>query len=139
MGATLVDFTWNGQLPKKKNWALANVPWRHEWVFILDADERITPELAAELGRIVAAPGREGYDVNRRFWFLDAAAALRISSQLEPTFLSASPRPVRTFAGLGDTSSGDNEIHEHVILDGRTGRLGAEMEHLAFPCHRGLG
>ena len=32
--------------PKKKNWALAQVAWRYEWVFILDADERITPALA---------------------------------------------------------------------------------------------
>src|SRR5471032_1901494 len=46
-GATVVDFQWDGRLPKKKNWALANFPWRHEWVFILDADERITPALAA--------------------------------------------------------------------------------------------
>jgi glycosyltransferase involved in cell wall biosynthesis len=42
-GAIVVDFKWDGRFPKKKNWALAQVPWRHEWVFILDADERITP------------------------------------------------------------------------------------------------
>jgi len=33
----------------------------------------------------------------------------------------------------GDTKSGDVEIHEHVIIDGSTGRLRAEMEHYAFP------
>jgi len=35
--------------PKKKNWALDSVPWRHEWVLIVDADEHITPELAREI------------------------------------------------------------------------------------------
>ena len=134
MGATLVDFTWNGQLPKKKNWALANVPWRHDWVFILDADERITPELAAELGRIVAAPDREGYYVNRRFWFLDGwLRHCGYYPSWNLRFFRHRLGRYEQFAGLGDTSSGDNEIHEHVILDGRTGRLGAEMEHLAFP------
>jgi glycosyltransferase involved in cell wall biosynthesis len=28
-----------------QNWALANVPFRHSWVFYIDADERVTPEL----------------------------------------------------------------------------------------------
>ncbi|MDI1319893.1 MAG: glycosyltransferase, partial [bacterium] len=30
-GARVIDFKWNGQFPKKKNWALANVPWKNEW------------------------------------------------------------------------------------------------------------
>ena len=36
-----MDFKWNGEFPKKKNWALANVPWKNEWVFILDAGPSI--------------------------------------------------------------------------------------------------
>jgi hypothetical protein len=32
-----------------------------------------------------------------------------------------------------DTKSGDVEIHEHVLVDGTTGRLRCEMEHYAFP------
>src|SRR6266704_878632 len=42
-GARVVQFVWNGKFPRKKNWALENIPWRHEWVLIIDADERITP------------------------------------------------------------------------------------------------
>ena len=48
-GARIVDFTWNGRWPKKKNWALENIAWRNEWLLILDADERITPALAREI------------------------------------------------------------------------------------------
>jgi hypothetical protein len=32
-----------------------------------------------------------------------------------------------------DTQSGDNEVHEHVIVQGPTGRLRSEMDHYAFP------
>jgi hypothetical protein len=32
-----------------------------------------------------------------------------------------------------DTRSGDNEVHEHVIVQGPTGRLRCEMDHYAFP------
>lgn len=40
-----------------------------EWVFALDADERIGPELAAELARVIAAPQHEAYRVKRRNLF----------------------------------------------------------------------
>lgn len=42
---------------------------QHEWVFALDADERIGPELAAELARVVAAPLHQAYRVKRRNLF----------------------------------------------------------------------
>jgi hypothetical protein len=34
---------------------------------------------------------------------------------------------------VGDTGSGDNEVHEHVVVNGRTSRLHCEMDHYAFP------
>lgn len=40
-----------------QNWGLANIPFRHPWVFYIDADERATPELARSMLAAVAAPG----------------------------------------------------------------------------------
>jgi hypothetical protein len=34
---------------------------------------------------------------------------------------------------VGDTGSGDNEVHEHIVVQGETGRLKSEMDHYAFP------
>ena len=48
-GATVVQFHFNGTYPKKKNWALENLPFRNEWVLIVDADEVVVPELAGEI------------------------------------------------------------------------------------------
>lgn len=49
------------------NWALANVPLAGAWVLALDADQRVTPELAREIGAAVARDdGVCGYYVNRR-------------------------------------------------------------------------
>jgi len=39
---------------------------QNEWVFALDADERIGPELAAELAHVVLAPRHDAYRVKRR-------------------------------------------------------------------------
>ena len=49
LGANVVQFHFNGTYPKKKNWALDNLPFRNEWVLIVDADEVVVPELAAEI------------------------------------------------------------------------------------------
>src|SRR3981081_2595285 len=46
--ARVVQFAFNGIWPKKKNWALENLPFKHEWVFILDADEVLPPSAAEE-------------------------------------------------------------------------------------------
>ncbi|MBL0930394.1 MAG: glycosyltransferase family 2 protein [Alphaproteobacteria bacterium] len=40
----------------QRNWAIANLPLRHEWQLHLDADERLTPELKAEIATLLAAP-----------------------------------------------------------------------------------
>ena len=36
--AHVIDFHWDGRFPKNKNWALENIPWKNDWVLILDAD-----------------------------------------------------------------------------------------------------
>jgi glycosyltransferase involved in cell wall biosynthesis len=52
----------------QRNAAIAIAPT--EWIFALDADERIPPELAAELLRVVTAPRHATYRVRRRNWYL---------------------------------------------------------------------
>src|SRR6266850_2472159 len=53
-GANVVQFHFNGKWPKKKNWALENLPFRNQWVLIVDADEVVVPALAEEIARRTA-------------------------------------------------------------------------------------
>jgi len=41
----------------QRNWAIATLALRHPWQLHLDADERVTPELAAELRALFAGDG----------------------------------------------------------------------------------
>jgi glycosyltransferase involved in cell wall biosynthesis len=43
---------------------------RNEWVLALDSDERVTEELQAELGRVIAAPAHPAYKIRRRNFYL---------------------------------------------------------------------
>lgn len=53
MGAKVVNFTWNRQYPKKKQWCLENLPFQNDWTLYLDADERVTPEAMQELRELI--------------------------------------------------------------------------------------
>ena len=132
-GAEVVQFHWNGEFPRKKNWALANVPWRHEWVLIIDADERITPALEAEIGRAIHRPDVDGYYFNRRFWFL--GGWINHCGYFPSWNLRLFRHRVGRYerAESSGSSSGDNEVHEHVVLEGRAEYLPPPMEHYAYP------
>ena len=133
-GARVVQFVWNGKFPRKKNWALENIPWQNEWILIVDADERLTPELEREIRKAIRRTDVDGFYLNRRFWFLGGWI------NHCGYFPSWNLRLFRHRLGryeqieIGDSLlSGDNEVHEHVLLNGRAEYLAAPMEHYAFP------
>jgi glycosyltransferase involved in cell wall biosynthesis len=132
-GARVVQFHFNGTWPKKKNWALQNLPFRNEWVFVLDADEVLPQEAEQEFAQAIANAGdKAGYWINRRFMFM--GKWLRHSYY--PNWnLRLFRHSLGRYEKLTDaeTQSGDNEVHEHVIVNGPTGRLRSEMDHYAFP------
>jgi glycosyltransferase involved in cell wall biosynthesis len=133
-GAEVVQFHFNGVWPKKKNWGLDNLPFQHEWVFILDADETLPAAAAAEIHNIVTDPHHPvaGYWINRRFMFLDRW----LKHAYYPNWnLRLFKHRLGRYEKLTDanTASGDNEVHEHVVVTGNTGRLKCEMDHYAFP------
>lgn len=132
-GARVIQFDFNGTWPKKKNWALETGLFRHEWVFILDADEVLPPEAEAEFrSAIEASAPVNGYWINRRFMFMGKW----LRHAYYPNWnLRLFKHNLGRYEKLtsADTQSGDNEVHEHVIVQGQTGRLKSEMDHYAFP------
>lgn len=59
----LIDFHWNGQYPKKRQWCLENIATQHEWIFFVDGDEIVTPALASEIAKAVK-------NSNHAAWFV---------------------------------------------------------------------
>jgi glycosyltransferase involved in cell wall biosynthesis len=53
MGAKVVNFTWDGKYPKKKQWCLENLPFANKLVLYVDADEEMSPALAQEIRQSV--------------------------------------------------------------------------------------
>jgi glycosyltransferase involved in cell wall biosynthesis len=132
-GARVVQFEFNGTWPKKKNWALDHLPFRNEWMFILDADEVLPPGAEAEFRTITGTPTCvDGYWINRRFMFMGKWLRHAYYPNWNLRLFKHKLGRYEKLTGA-DTRSGDNEVHEHVIVEGVTGRLQSEMDHYAFP------
>jgi len=70
----------------QRNWALESTGPKHPWILILDADERVPPEMVRELAeRLPGVPAHVGaFRIARRFYFW--GRWLRYSS-LYPTYV----------------------------------------------------
>jgi len=132
-GANVVQFHFNGRWPKKKNWSLENLPFRNEWVLIVDCDERITPELWEEIAAAIQNPNYDGYYLNRKVFFLGKWIRyggkypdwnLRLFKHKKGRYENLNTEEIR--------NTGDNEVHEHVILKGSVGYLKNDMLHIDF-------
>ncbi|MFL9451826.1 MULTISPECIES: glycosyltransferase family 2 protein [Nostocales] len=132
-GANVVQFSFNGRWPKKKNWSLENLPFRNEWVLIVDCDERIPPELWDEIAQAIENPEFNGYYLNRRVYFL--GTWIRHGGKYPDWNLRLFKHKKGRYENLNTEdipNTGDNEVHEHVILDGKVGYLKHDMLHEDF-------
>jgi glycosyltransferase involved in cell wall biosynthesis len=66
-GARVIDSEWRG-FGRQKQFAVEQAA--NDWVLCLDADERVSPELAASLVRELQAPAAQVYRMARRNRFL---------------------------------------------------------------------
>jgi glycosyltransferase involved in cell wall biosynthesis len=132
-GAKVVQFHFNDSWPKKKNWSLENLPFRNEWVLIVDCDERIPPELWQEIAQVIQNPDCNGYYLNRKVFFL--GKWIRHGGKYPDWNLRLFKHKKGRYENLGTEevrNTGDNEVHEHVILSGQVGYLKNDMIHEDF-------
>lgn len=125
-GATVIDTTdWPGFGPQKQR-ALDRATGR--WVFSIDADERVTPGLAASIRAAVArevGSGPDAYEVTRLSRF--AGQWIRHGDWY--------PDRVVRLVRRGRARFSDDRVHERLVVDpgAATGRLDGDLLHETMP------
>ena len=105
---------------KQRNWAQANLPLVYEWVFHVDADERVSPELITSLRQFfVAEQNRQvsGCLVRRRIEFMGRHIR---HGGIYPTYHC---RVFRRDRGQCE----DREYDQHFLVEGASVRLEADL------------
>jgi glycosyltransferase involved in cell wall biosynthesis len=117
-GAGVVYRAWEGFGPQKR-FAVAQAT--HDWVLCLDADERVSPQLAASIKALFerGAPSAPAYALARRNRFLGRWLA---HGEGYPDWI------VRLFDRRRARWT-DDPVHEHVVVDGAVARLEGDLLH----------
>ena len=127
-GAQVVDFHYDGGWPKKKNWAIRNVPIRNEWFLILDADERVNDALRDQMAEAIKSPSINGYYLRWKFVF---RGRWMKHGWRHGWMLRLVRKGFGEYEDLGMRSEGgwDNEVHENMVVSGPTATLDAWLTH----------
>lgn len=109
-----------------QNWGLANIPFKHEWVFYIDADERMTPELVEAVKHAVSQPADNvAFRVQRRDFF--------VGTWLK--HVQASPFYMRLFKP--GKMRYERLVNPISLADGPVGQVNGYLDH--FPFSKGVG
>jgi glycosyltransferase involved in cell wall biosynthesis len=128
-GARVVQFQYRGGWPKKRQWAMENLPLAFDWIFLVDADEALTPGLAEEIHQAIQNPDINGYFISLRMYFLGRLLRHGGAGFWKLSLLRKGKGGFECRLRDQDASMADMEIHEHVVVDGLTGRLKNPLEH----------
>jgi len=106
---------------EQKNFALEKAT--HAWVFSLDADERVTPELNARILEILADPTQDGYRFPRRNYFL--GKWMRYGGWYPDAVLRLFRKDAARFGGV-------NPHDKVVVQSGRVGDIEIPITHYTY-------
>jgi glycosyltransferase involved in cell wall biosynthesis len=118
-GAQVYVHDWPG-FGAQKNRALSYA--KNEWVFSIDADERVTPELQSQLIIAMQDDGKDGFYVPRLSQF--CGRFIRHSGWYPDYVLRLFRRTKGRFS--------NDIVHERVILEGPAGRLSSPLLHYSY-------
>lgn len=128
-GANFVQFHYCGGWPKKRQWALDNLPLTQDWVLLLDADEALPPVLSREIQSAIRRPEIDGYYIGLEMFFLGRRLRHSGATFFKLSLFRRGKGRFECRSQDQDSSMCDMEVHEHVIVEGRTATLRSSLLH----------
>ena len=127
-GAGLINFTWNGHFPKKRNWYLRNYKPETTWVMFLDADEYLTDDFKNELiTTLNNNTQHHGYILGYSIYFMNKKMIGGYPLKKLALFRVGSGEYERIEED--HWSHLDMEIHEHPVIKGSVGVIRSKIDH----------
>lgn len=121
-GATVIQHTFENYA-SQRNAALVAVKGQADWVLFVDADERVTPELAAEIRTVIHDPHYAGGCIPRHNYIF---GKLTRGAGWYPDYQT---RLLRVNAARYDP---ERQVHELVLLDGTEATLAHPFIHYNY-------
>ena len=121
MGCKVIEIEWMGY-GKTKGFAVKQA--KHDWVFSIDADEEMTPELRQRVEKILSSTDAvQGYYVRERTFYL--GRLIRFSGWGSEYHLRLFNRNYGNY--------NEKELHESIRLKGEKARIEEHLLHYSYP------
>lgn len=127
--AKVIQFYYKGGWPKKRQWALDNLPFAFDWVLLIDADEILTTKLIDEIAKAVLNAKVDGYYIKLQSFFLNRPLRFSGAGLWKMSLFRRNKSAYECRLKEQDVSMADMEVHEHVLVDGPTARLSNPLIH----------
>lgn len=129
-GYRLIDFSWNGQFPKKRNWVLRNVSLKNDWVLFLDADEFLTQPFIACVRKTIQHTTAAGFWI----YYDDHFMGEQLKHGVKMRKLALFKKSKGEYERIDEKawSKLDMEIHEHPVIDGVVKWLPVKIVHMDY-------
>jgi glycosyltransferase involved in cell wall biosynthesis len=128
-GAHVVQFHYQGGWPKKRQWAMESLPLAQDWIFLVDADEALTPDLAREILDSIQNPNYDGYYIALRMYFLGRELRHSGAGFDKLSLFRRGKGRYECRLREQDASMADMEVHEHIVVGGKTAKLHHPLLH----------
>jgi glycosyltransferase involved in cell wall biosynthesis len=132
--ATVVQFHYKGGWPKKRNWALENHAWKNDWILLLDADEIVPEPLKMEIAETIPRTHCNGFLLKYQIHFLGRRLHFGGTQLRKLALIRRGHGRYERRLQQQDSSMGDMEVHEHVVVDGLVGTLHCPIQHENVNC-----
>ena len=118
LGATVLNFSWNGHYPKKRQWALNNIDFKTKWILLLDADEEVDQCLWHEIdANISDSQDNVAFFIKKEFHFLGEKFRFGGFSHWACLLITLNNCRFENL-NVSGASGLDMEVHERVIAEG---------------------
>ena len=123
---TETKLAFGGNEAEHRNWGLQHIPFKYPWVFVIDADERATPDLIKAIQIAVKSPGENvAFRIQRRDFFMNTWLK----------HVQASPFYMRLFRP--EKMHYERLINPVSIAEGSVGQITGYLDH--YPFSKGIG
>lgn len=129
-GFRLINFVWNGQYPKKRNWTLRNIPIKNEWVLFLDADEYVTESFKSDIIKKIEDDRYAGFWIYYDDHFM--GKQLKHGVRMRKLALFRKGKGEYEYIDEKSWSHLDMEIHEHPVIEGNVGTISSPLVHMDY-------
>jgi glycosyltransferase involved in cell wall biosynthesis len=131
-GVEILNFSYKGGWPKKRQYVLDTYNFKTDWILLLDADEILTEKVKESICNAINSDQFDGYYLWFKMYFLNKFLRFSDPGMRKLSLFRAGFGAYEMRYENQNSSMGDMEVHEHVIVKGRTGEIKEPIQHFNY-------